>query len=310
MMLLILGTLIPYEVRAANDCNKLINGNANSHQQGTSTKNLVSDLVAKYSSTNKTYDQERHLLNYIDFLPGFAKDLSKLGKDGVWLDNGSGESNPSIELYNPNLKNWILNSHHYFDLYFDGLNSDSEASLLKIGEVPPGERGKTIGLTYYAKNKKLAKSHGVRMLTGRYFQDIPLDEIGKVTLITDFLGVASYSKDLDRVIARYVRLLEKEGGVAHLYFSGKISIVDSAGKNGSPLDWLGHAKIKATEFEYYPGSDFYVLRMEVDQGSHHPLELLVNTYFAEGTPPSRKYLLKSGEYIKDETLNLSRPPKH
>lgn len=122
---------------------------------------------------------DRTLAEYVGtFGTAFQQDLQKLGPNGHWLDSGAGEG----------------------------------AALAQFGDSRTASP-KLTGVTY---KSAFVGNHKVRILNGRYLEEIALDEIGLTDLITDFYGVMAYTKAPDVVLKQYLDLL-KPGGVIYLF---------------------------------------------------------------------------------------------
>lgn len=124
----------------------------------------------------------------------FMNFLHSLNSNHRWLDSGSGDR-VAISQYHEKQK------------------------------AHPGESAQTVALSlenpvrWSARRiQRFLKSKNHIDFHGRYFEEIPVDELGKFDLITEFFGPASYSSDLGLVLNRYLQLL-KVGG--RLYINNK-----------------------------------------------------------------------------------------
>lgn len=159
----------------------------------------------------KTENGGSRLLHFLDSLTGRDK----------WLDGGSGEGLI--------LENALLRMHQ---------RGEDQIPEVTGVTYQSGRSGKIL------LNMPQAVLEKYTLLEGRFFQEIPDAELlskgrSKIRLITDFLGVFSYSSDPAEVVNRYVNLMDS-GGVLGLVYSD-IGVVRT-GRQDKPFhEWLKHA---------------------------------------------------------------------
>ena len=135
-------------------------------------KILLSDLpqVSRVVEKN-SFQYGRGLSEYRhDLHKDFKSSLIKLKPTEIWIDVGGGRGN-AIEDY--------LKSH-------DNLSSAAQTVLITYN------LGRFFGIPKYKGKLKL--------LSGRLLEEIPVSEIPKAKLMTDYFGVISYTRDLTKAL--------------------------------------------------------------------------------------------------------------
>lgn len=151
------------------------------------------------------------------FGPHFDQELIRMRRSDVILDPGGGDAHLS-----------------------DSLSTDSSP--------------KYVGVTFELLNRPMEhfsnsiKSGRLKILTGRFFEDIPTDElqsIGKIKMITDLYGVLSYSAHPDLVLKKYLEILSDDGSL--FIFGPRMKV----GKDFDFLIWLRRVQgIEITTHEF------------------------------------------------------------
>jgi len=203
------------------------------------------------------FSKGRTLEDYVDFFgPEFSEALAALPDGAHWIDMGSGE-NRAIEEF-------------------------------MRGAEAQGRRVFATGITYKAGREIYEPTPGLRVLEGRYLENIANQEIvgppyGKADIITDVMGVLSYADHVDDTLRTYVQLL-KPNGVIYIYTSIPNTQIKS--RNGSELDleeWL-----KTIPGLVVESSPYGKITIRLKKGDPIIPELKVQSVKA-GCPPTRIY---------------------
>ncbi len=179
--------------------------------------------LAQILESNYSFYTGRTLRDYYGaFGAGFLRSLRELRPEDTWLDSGSGAG-------------YAVGEYQVGKDIARDYNRFSRSPHRFLGNRP---RAKTLGITVAlpeaagAVTEAMEKS-GVgarhRNLSGRYLEDIPAEEFGKVQLITDFFGPLAYTSDVTAVMNRY---LEITGDKANLYFQVAEAKTFVRGKDG------------------------------------------------------------------------------
>lgn len=277
---------------------------------------------------SNAFEVRRDIYQYAELFPqSFLDRLSSLKGEGHWLDAGSGEGFAVEDLMNRTV------------LDFPSLISQMEPSFRKPRKVEADPKALEVAanalngrdvdekprITAIAlkMERKPPQRERLEFKTGRYFEDIPTDEMAPVDLITDLYGVMSYSPKIDEALRKYHSLL-KTKGKAYIFLGDYLEATPTTGilrfiqgggggwdapfarsevklKDGtkvSLLDWvrslkgfsskLEHRKIEASSFSLgLPGAVLrttLVLEKTEDNAEIPNLRLLHST---EGKPPVR-----------------------
>ncbi|MEN0058236.1 MAG: hypothetical protein AAGB31_05335 [Bdellovibrio sp.] len=154
------------------------------------------------------YVTSRGLAEYIRHLhPDFAKKLRSLGPNHHWVDLGAGKANAQIEF----------------------LKELSDLHLAPLATAVAFKLDRWWGPRHF--QNKLQVKEG-------FFELQDISQWPSVDLITDFMGVISYSKNIGLSLQKAFDLL-REGGEFYTYSSHLlIRIVNSSGHNLSLTDFL------------------------------------------------------------------------
>lgn len=155
---------------------------------------------------------------YYEYVIVFDKAITdvfnKLTEDDVVLDAGCGDAHLS-KLFFKHVK-----EYEGFGPKLPSSRGDQIEE--EYSNRPESQKPTYVGVTYslneltensFANRKK---SNKFKLLTGRFFEDIPDHELHngkKVKVITDFFGVLTYAERIDLVMQKYLRLLDKGGSI-------------------------------------------------------------------------------------------------
>lgn len=135
------------------------------------------------------------------FHPDFKKSLNSLKPTDTWIDLGGGKGLA--------IQDYIISRPRITDAAYTVLVTYKLGRLFGIPD-------------YFGK---------IKLLEGRLFEDIPLREIPRAKLMTDYYGVLSYTRDPSKVLRMIFDRLEY-GGELYLYTSNINTVVDDP--NGGP----------------------------------------------------------------------------
>lgn len=179
------------------------------------------------------FETRRDFEHYAQLLPqSFLDRITKLKKMDHWLDAGSGEG-IAIEdffrdvVFNPNQ---LLMDSGYSGWKPRSIEMDPEAirrAAADLNHKDFSEKPSVTGVSFRMfrlppQNSKLT------IKTGRFFEEIPLEEFQKTDLISDVYGVASYTSNLHEVLTRYHHIL-KMGGRAYLFIGDHVEVPSHIG---------------------------------------------------------------------------------
>ncbi len=184
----------------------------------------------------RKFASKRDLVSYLsDFPSEFADDLFKLGPQAKLLDAGGGAFYFAEEVVA--LRKLPSSSKE--------LSPKLTPRLSTFLDTPLTHRPQVTAISLNLERKNIPSYEGrLKLLWGRFFAEIPEEELGKFDLITDLKGIFAYSPDADEVLRRYVSLLN-DSGVIYLYlgedekgFSFTSSVKTKAGKKVSLAEWV------------------------------------------------------------------------
>lgn len=248
---------------------------------------LTTKLNANYDVVVKnSFPHDRGLGEYYDnFGETFRKVLTNPRSGFRWLESGAGHANVPRDYLR--------------------LNPEADVQI--------------VGVSFFAPPGAFESPKFIH-LGGRLLENITNKELGKFDLITDNFGPYSYTEQIDRVLQKYIDLLNV-GGVAYIHgvniFSGahipgpieslfrsllpvptslskrRLTIEDH-GKKLSVLGWLQtHAGIRVEQIEAWPND---IIRIEKLVEEPQRLGRLKLKSFKRGRPPARKYkVVSNGE---------------
>lgn len=197
------------------------------------------------------FEQGRTFSDYARwFGASLADALRALGKDGVWIDMGSG--------YGRAVRDALKEGR------FEG-----QAVTVTAGTLD--------GATREANALFGAR---LRSFEGKFLEDMPPGMLPKAGLITDYYGPFSYAPDIGGIVRRYLELLP-EGGEAMILSEG-FALEGVNGTFRAMLEWLGEGHGFSTRIS----GDVLVLRREARPIQLPKLELVS---IVDGAPPERLY---------------------
>ncbi|NDG83931.1 MAG: hypothetical protein EBX52_02710 [Proteobacteria bacterium] len=181
-------------------------------------RNGVSDLNPGGFSRHRT------ILEYLRIFPAEVGDkIAALGGDDLILEAGSGEGVAAEQLFGSNLESLLPEETTLFrQNHFQWeLAVDPAATLKRIGNKSLKDRPRIIGVSKeMARNPSLVAFQGkLQFLKGRFFEDIPVGELGTPKLILDPIGVMSYTAHPSEVLKTYLDILAP-GGDAYFFMDG------------------------------------------------------------------------------------------
>ncbi len=159
------------------------------------------------------FEKSGTLKEYLGSFPKqFGETLLRLPNHAHVIDAGAGQA--------------------YFAEQYVSLKADDDPTLLldqelmpifrSILEKPRYQRAFVTAIDLDVTRKPIPTYGGkLKVLTGRFFEDIPNGEIGGADLILDRLGVLAYSPRIDDVLRKYTELLKDDGALyIHLGMDG------------------------------------------------------------------------------------------
>ncbi len=182
-------------------------------------------LMSQQIVRKHDFDVERELKDYYRMLgPHF---IFHLAKSSHWFDSGAGNLGAVANLLSENYK---INVFNVPQEYLDYANFFNE-KIRSFWQEEFFSKLKITALTYKINERrklfKLPQTKKLKILTGKYFEETSSKEIesfGKVSLLTDVMGVFTYSSDLWTVLSRYYEILDTNG-VAFIALATKNSVV-------------------------------------------------------------------------------------
>lgn len=239
------------------------------------------------------YVVDRTLAAYLETLPSaFARSLSGLGPQERWLDIGSGEGQALLDYHSPR---YGASPAH--------------------GPLPLARRGAAVAMSIEDRRTpqwhqalKALPPGKLRYLFGRALRDYSAAELGRFELITDLLGAASYTPELDRYLDVALQSLATGGNLyivlqdVHAeatdnapFYKGFPYTTEIAREDGSEVKVCSYFRSVSCievscEFKrgWTPPIEAYQLHKTCD-AIHVPR--LSNVSFSAGTPPDRRFRL-------------------
>lgn len=176
------------------------------------------------------FETRRDFQHYAQLLPqSFLDRLSSLKPSDHWLDAGSGEMFALEDffqtmVFNPN--QLLLDSGPNYGKART-IQMDPNAIRLAADALNHKDyldKPKVTGVSYRMFRPAPNNPH-LSVKTGRFFEDIPIEEFAQTDLITDVYGVASYTPKLWEVLSRYHKIL-KPGGKAYIFIGDYVESSD------------------------------------------------------------------------------------
>lgn len=153
--------------------------------------------------------QIKALGSYEGLLGGqFLDELMSLGSDDLWVDVGAGQARAIHD-------------------YYKDLSSPRKARAIAIGvRLPPG--------TDLAAISRIAEGR-FEYISGKFVEDLDLDSLGRAKVVTDVLGALHYSRQMDKVLEKELRLLSIGGAL----YTTTLQLAEVIGAGALPGEGLG-----------------------------------------------------------------------
>lgn len=208
------------------------------------------------------FNFERSLADYKSELgKGFAKRLSALGPDQIWVDFGAGIARPQLEYLRE--------------------GSSAKAQTLAIAYKYPGNLDTL-------RRKIQQEELNLRYLEGQWIEKM---ELQPFDLGTDVFGPFSYSNEMDEVLKKYLDAMKPDGSLfidfLNYFADGSdfSSVVTSTGERISVAEWIGRIPGLKVEFINVDDYSFTVVIRKSGEPIRIPRLAVVN--FLPGIPPRR-----------------------
>ena len=195
-------------------------------------------VAARAQIAANQFKVNRSLTDYLEDLdPQFAKRLEEATDKSHWLDLGAGEAY-AIDAY--------FGNSEFRSIHPEAIAHPSEQKAIKqliekFQMKPYAKKAKATAITYQLNRtdvKKLPKK--MQILSKRFFEDIPNEEIGAFDIATDVVGIASYTTDPSKYFSKVVQLMKNDG----TYFSllSERGEVRTASGNKNFIEWIQSIK--------------------------------------------------------------------
>ena len=260
----------------------------------------------------KSFQTGRHLSEYLSqfirsFGDKFPRALKRLGPNDTWFDGGSGSGLMLMEFHA------VPDSAGEAARVVDPLPQYEAINqvMWDIASKPPEERPHTLGFTLTDEPGEFPVDRWGRELVesdtsvkapagglvvpaelpkhrlikdGRFFEDVPMSEIGKANLITDFYGILAYTHDISAVLNRYLEMLPVNGEM-YIHLNADTII------NGKTLgEFL--KTIPGLEVEESLSHGVTVRVKKLSSTAKVPTLRLNPLTFKAGSPPHREFFSK------------------
>lgn len=276
----------------------LWSGIAHSQQPGSrALEQEIKKQDAIYQSRGENvpsgYVVDRSLLSYSSILPaGFLRSLADLGPTSRWLDIGAGEGHAVLD---------------YYTSTYDSLQRKE------------GGRKRARAVAMSVEDRRTPRWHQVaatlepdqiQYVSGRRLSEYSSEELGQFRLITDHLGGFSYTRDLSLFMEKALSLLELNGNFFTLLLDVRpeteadpalfkdllllTEIEDAGGSAVKVCSWLKNISCvqAACELNTEMQRPIEVYRIQ-KVCNNVAVPALVTLHFRAGTPPQRRYQLKT-----------------
>lgn len=190
---------------------------------------------------NNTFETNRDLTSYLAFWSDvFFQNLNNLKHGQHWLDLGSGES-VALTDYFLSTKEWETRlsqdlryrANHSRQYWADTILKNKNSFVHK----PAQNKAEVIGITYVL-DRDLSRQKNIKVLSGRYFEDIPDHELKPFDIATDLYGIGAYTRYLDSYLQRVFNLMKNQGS---LFVNGWVFgtvVINQKGEHLSLIEWL------------------------------------------------------------------------
>lgn len=163
---------------AAGLCESTLSGN-----ETATVRNEFLDSVVR----DNKFHVARGWGEYESQFPGFTSLLLSLGSKGRWLDAGAGDVYAATEMLTSGKGSHYLAPDFVSDNLRE-LTNKQKAAMLTMAERPLSERPQITAVSFSVK-RKIEPLQNLRVIQGRFFEDIPDAELGKfdvITIISEF----------------------------------------------------------------------------------------------------------------------------
>ncbi|MFL5815414.1 MAG: class I SAM-dependent methyltransferase [Bdellovibrionia bacterium] len=270
---------------------------------------LFTLLLATANSVQLSFAQQS------DFARCLSDTLTRLEKNDYNTERGLKDYDRAfLSALSPKLRALVLKDGHWLDAGAGQARAISEFVRLQQAKKEPVPR--ITALAYKAdpdaarNYQSLSQKVGgqkLKLLQGRFLEQIPKSEIGATDLITDVYGPFAYSQNLDQVLNQYLELL-KPGGSAMIAYdqAGTTFIRTRSGQSLNVLKWLkslGRKDLLKVEHRSdHSGDDEHVIitRLGTDEIKVPRLKLV---YLKDSAPP-RRIFVEEGAQLNDKDRNL------
>jgi hypothetical protein len=241
------------------------------------------------------YVISRGLSFYTSALPaGFKRSLTSLGASDRWLDIGAGMGQAMLDYH-----------------------AASDNTPQAAGRESLDKRAQSVALSIEDRRTSLwhqtaaaLEPNKLAYLFGKPLQAYTSEELGQFQVITDLLGGFSYADNLSLFLEKTLGFLKVNGsfytilqdvhaenGANEPYYPGASFLTEIAAADGSKMKvcaWLKHVSCVTVTCElkpeWKPPVEIYHVQKVCDNVIVPPL---VQTHFAAGTPPERRFKLAS-----------------
>ncbi len=172
------------------------------------------------------FQTRREFSHYVSTFPqSFSERLARLGPQDHWIDAGSGEAFALEDFFKQqvvdaaNLKRGTRPG--FFRQTREQVSAEQAEFIARAFNLKDGSQKPRVTGISFVMEREPPKHEKLQIKTDRFFEDIPLEELGSAELISDLYGVMSYSPRLDEVLRRYHQIL-KPGGLAYVHIGDYI----------------------------------------------------------------------------------------
>lgn len=172
------------------------------------------------------FQTRREFSHYAGTFPqSFSEQLARLGPAGHWIDAGSGEAFALEDFFKAVVVDEAVLKKGTRPGFFRQTRehvTDDQADFIAraFNFKEEVEKPRVTGISFVMEREP-PRHEKIQIKTGRFFEDIPIEELGSADLISDLYGVMSYSPRVDEVLRRYHQIL-KPGGRAYVHIGDYI----------------------------------------------------------------------------------------